>query len=215
MMRPEGEKGYSLGEEIVHSITHGLGALLSVAAMTLLLVLSAWKRDPWRILGFSIYGISLVGLYLASTLYHAIPWPKAKRFFQRVDHLSIFLLIAGTYTPVTLIPLRGKLGWELFIAVWGLAVAGIFWESFFFGRYRGVSIALYLLMGWLIVGAFQPMVAILPGGLLRWLFLGGLFYSFGVVFYLLKRMPYHHAVWHLFVLGGSFCHFMGFMIYLA
>ena len=108
MMRPEGEKGYSLGEEIVHSITHGLGALLSVAAMTRLLVLSAWKRDPWRILGFSIYGITLVGLYLASTLYHAIPWPKAKRFFQRVDHLSIFLLIAGTYTPIALGALRGS-----------------------------------------------------------------------------------------------------------
>lgn len=198
---------YTTGEEIAHSVTHGVGAALSAAGLVLLVVRAAQAGDPWRVVSFAIFGATLVLLYLASTLYHALRPPRARRVFQILDHGAIYLLIAGTYTPFLLVSLRGGWGWSLFGVVWGLAAAGIVFKSFCAGRYRVVSTLLYLAMGWLCVIATGPLLRAVPRDGLLWLLAGGLAYSGGTVFYLWKRLPYHHAVWHLFVLAGSICHF--------
>lgn len=205
----------SLGEEIANSITHGIGAALSVAGLVLLVVFASLYGDAWRIVSFSIYGTTLILLYIASTLYHGLTNPKAKRFFHYVDHSAIFLLIAGTYTPITLVPLRGILGWALFGLIWALAIGGIIFKAVSRGRFRIVSVIIYLAMGWLVVIAIKPIIAAVPSGLMLWLVIGGLFYSFGIIFYALKKMPFHHMVWHLFVLCGSISHFLGIFIFLS
>lgn len=208
-------KQYTRTEEIFHSITHGIGAALAVAGLVVLVVLAAQRGDTWRIVSFSIYGGALTLLYLASTLYHSFQDERLKRFFRHFDHLSIFLLIAGTYTPVTLISLRGVWGWTLFALIWGFAAAGIVYELLFLGRYKWVSVTIYLAMGWLAVVAVKPMLTMLPRGLFWWLLAGGLCYTAGVLFYVRKEMRYHHVLWHLFVLFGSACHFLGFSFYLV
>ncbi len=199
----------SIGEEIANSITHGIGAALAIAGLVLLVVFSSLYGDVWRIVTFSIYGSTLIILYLASTLYHSFTNPKVKHFFKIMDHISIYLLIAGTYTPIALTAMRGPWGWTIFGLIWGMAIAGIISKLFFVDRFEFLSVLFYLAMGWLIVIAIKPMVAMVPMGMIVWLVIGGLCYTFGVIFFAMRRMPYHHAVWHLFVLGGSISHFMG------
>ncbi len=200
-----------MGEEIANSVTHGIGVGLSVAGMTILVVLAAIYGDVWRVVSFSIYGSSLVILYLASTLYHSFQNPRLKRIFRILDHAAIYVLIAGTYTPFTLVSLRGPLGWTLFGVVWGMALVGIAFKTVFIGRYEVVATAAYVLMGWLCVIAFKDMLVKVPPGGLTFLFAGGIVYTIGVIFFAWEKLPYNHAIWHLFVLGGSICHF--FAIY--
>ncbi len=205
----------TVGEEIANSIIHGIGAALSLAALVLLVVYASLYGDAWRVVSFSIFGTTLFILYLASTLYHSFTRPKVKKFFQILDHSSIFLLIAGTYTPVTLVPMRGPWGWTLFGIIWGLAILGILSKVFLIDKYKILSVLLYVGMGWLILIAIKPMIRMVPTGFLVWLVIGGVSYTLGVVFYAIKRVPYFHAVWHLFVLGGSISHFFGMLFYLT
>ncbi len=206
----------SLGEEIANSITHGIGAALATAALTILLVFAALKGDAWRLVSFAIYGTSLVLMYTSSTLYHAFTHKKAKRYFRIMDHSSIFLLIAGTYTPITLLPLRDTgWGWTIFGLIWGMAILGILFKFLFYGKLEKLSVVFYVLMGWLAVIAIKPMLANLPTGLLIWIAVGGLSYTLGIIFYAWTKFPYSHSIWHLFVLGGSISHFFGILLYLV
>ena len=200
-----------LGEEIANAVTHGLGAVASLAAGAVLITLASLAGDVWSIVGASIFVASLVMLYTASTLYHAIPWARAKARLRVFDHCAIYVLIAGTYTPFLLGPLRGPWGWSLFGVIWTLAVAGVVFKLFYTGRFKLVTTLVYLLMGWLVIVAVRPMMSSLPPSSLAWLVAGGLSYTAGTVFYLSKR-SYAHAVWHLFVLGGSVCHFVAVMM---
>jgi len=204
---------YSLGEEIANAITHGLGVGLSLAALVLLIYVAATRGNGWHLASAIVYGITMFLLYLASTLYHSIPGEKARHVFKIIDHSAIYLLIAGTYTPFTLVTLRDSGGWWLFGVVWSLAIAGIALEAFWVYRPKWVSAAVYLGMGWLVVVAMGPLIKNLaPTGV--WLLAGGgLAYTLGTVFYVLKRIPYMHAVWHLFVLAGSACHFLAVMLF--
>jgi hemolysin III len=207
-MKVNGEARFSLGEEIANAVTHGVGALLSAAGLVLLVVLAAREGSAWKVVGASIYGASLFILYLASTLYHSLPHGKAKRVFQRLDYCAIYFLIAGSYTPFLLVSLRGALGWSLFGVVWALAICGIVLESVVRERIEKLSLTLYLLMGWMIVGAsVQLFRQLAPGGTVL-LISGGLFYTLGVIFYVWRSLRFHHAVWHGFVLGGSVCHYL-------
>ena len=200
-------------EELINSITHGAGLALSVAGLVVLVTLAALKGTAWHIVGCSVYGATLVLLYSASTLYHSMRSPRLKRFFRIIDHASIYLLIGGTYTPFTLVNLRGGWGWTLFGLVWGLAALGILFKIFFVGRFPIASTAVYLLMGWLVVIAIKPLLTLVPSGGLLWLLAGGLAYSAGVVFFAWEKMPYNHAVWHVFVLTGSICHYFAVLFY--
>jgi len=206
-------KRYTLGEEIANSVTHGVGAALGVAALSILVTLAALQGDAWRVVSFSVYGATLVLLYLFSTLYHSFQSEKVKRIFRIFDHAAIYLLIAGSYTPFTLVSLRGAWGWTLFGLIWGLAVVGIIHTIFFIDRFKALSAIVYIGMGWLIVIAFKPIVAAVPFGGIVWMLIGGLAYTLGVVFYAWKKLPYNHAIWHLFVLGGSISHFFGILFY--
>jgi hemolysin III len=206
---------YSVGEEIAHAVTHGLGLLLSIGALAVLVVAASLRGNVWHVVGCAVFGATLVLLYAASTLYHSIHHQRAKRVLRKLDWSAIFLLIAGSYTPFTLVSLRGGWGWTLLALVWVLAILGIVLQVTIPARVRRVSVAIYLAMGWLVVIALGPLVRSLhPGGLLL-LLLGGLAYTLGLVFYGWRRLPYHHAVWHLFVLAGSACHFscvLGYVI---
>lgn len=206
---------YSLREEIANAISHGIGALLSIAALVLLVVYSSLFGDVWHIVSFTIFGTTMVLLYTFSTLLHAFPqhW-KAKRVFEILDHSAIYLLIAGTYTPFLLVAIRGTLGWTLFGIVWGLALFGIAFKAFFVDRFILLSTLFYLAMGWLIVIAIKPLTASLPSGGMFWLVFGGVLYSLGTVFYVWRRVPYHHAIWHTFVIGGTASHFVAVLFYL-
>jgi len=206
---------YSIGEEIFHAVTHGIGAGLSVAGLTLLVVLAVLKGDITQVVSFSIYGGSLVLLYLASTLYHAFQNPRVKKIFKIFDHAAIFLLIAGTYTPFLLVGLRGAWGTTLLVIIWGIAILGVSFKAIFIHRFEKLAVLGYILMGWLGVIATKEMIANIPLGGLAWLAAGGAAYSLGVIFYALKKIPYMHAIWHLFVLGGSICHFFAVLLYLA
>jgi hemolysin III len=197
----------SVKEEIFNSVTHGIGTLLSAAALVLLVVHAVGKGDVWHIVSYTIYGSSLVLLYLCSTLYHSFTKEKIKNLFARFDHAAIFLLIAGTYTPFLLTVLRGTLGWILFGIIWGVAIIGVVIRSIFLTRFRKLMVALYLAMGWMFVVAVGPMMRNLPQTSIIFLFLGGIFYSTGVVFYLRRNLKYGHGIWHLFVLAGSIMHF--------
>jgi hemolysin III len=204
------EVGYrtlTVREEIVNSITHGIGVLLSIAALVLLVVFAAIKGNVWHVVSFSIFGSSLVLLYLASTLYHSFTAEKLKNLFARFDHAAIFLLIAGTYTPFLLTALRGALGWTLFGIIWAVAIAGVVIRSIYLTRFRKLMVGLYLSMGWLFVVAIGPMMKHLPGISILFLFLGGAMYSIGVIFYAWRNLKYGHGIWHLFVLAGSIMHF--------
>ena len=197
----------TIKEEIFNSITHGIGVLLSIAALVILVVLAVGKGNTWHVVSFSIYGSTLVLLYLASTLYHSFTKEKIKNLFARFDHAAIFLLIAGTYTPFLLTALRGTFGWVLFGIIWGVAVVGVVIRSIYLTRFRKLMVAMYLIMGWMFVVAVGPMIKNLPLISIIFLFLGGLFYSVGVVFYLKRNLKYGHGIWHLFVLAGSIMHF--------
>lgn len=201
-------------EEVMNAVTHGIGTLLAVAGLVLLIVLAYLHGDFWHIVSFSIYGTTLVLLYLASTLYHSFTNEKIKRIFKILDHSAIYLLIAGTYTPFTLVPLHGVLGWTIFGLVWGFAVIGIGLKVFYTGRFKILSTLCYLGMGWFIVFAIKPLIDTVPALGMTWLLVGGLFYTLGSVFYLWKGLPYNHAIWHLFVLAGSISHFIAVFFYI-
>lgn len=204
---------YSPAEEIANSITHGLGALLSVAALTLLVTFAAHQADVWRVVSFSIYGTTMVLLFLASTLYHSLQHPKSKSVFKILDHCSIYLLIAGTYTPFLLVSIRGITGWILFTVIWTLAITGIVFKVRFGSKYKKLSIGTYILMGWLVLVASQELASSISASGIYWLLAGGLLYTFGTVFYLWKKLPFNHAIWHLFVLGGCACHFFAVLFH--
>lgn len=203
-----------IGEEIANSITHGFGVLLSIAGLSVLVTLAALHGNAWHIVACSIYGATLVLLYLASTLYHAIQAPRAKRVFQIFDHSAIYLLIAGTYTPFVLITLRGALGWTLFGLQWGLAICGIVFKALTREGYEIASTVVYALMGWMGIVGMRSMYASLSWGGIGWILAGGLCYTVGILFFALNRR-YCHAVWHIFVLAGSVCHFVAVLRYIV
>jgi hemolysin III len=200
-------------EEVANCATHGVGLALSVAGFVALVALAYAHGDAWHLASCGVYGASLVALYLASTLYHGARAPRAKQFFQALDHCGIYILIAGTYTPFTLVTLRGPWGWTLFGLVWGLALAGILFRLLFGTRYRPLAVASYVVLGWLCVVAVKPILELVPLGALAWIAAGGLTYTAGVFFFAAKRIPHHHAIWHLFVLGGSICHYVAVLLY--
>jgi hemolysin III len=206
---------YTEREELANSLTHGLGAVLSVAGLALMVFFAAHNGDAWHVVSTAIFGTTLVLLYTASTLYHSLRGERLKQRLQKFDHAAIFLLIAGSYTPFVLVTLRGPWGWSLFGVVWGLAAAGVTIKFWLAGRFRLVSTLIYLAMGWLVMVAIKPLVAALPAGGLKLLFAGGLCYTGGAAFYLWKRLPYHHAIWHLCVLAGSVCHWAAVFIYVV
>lgn len=203
---------YTLGEEIANSVTHGLGVVAGIVALTLLVTFASLFGDGRHVAGAIVFGATLVLLYTASTLYHSFPWPRVKHIFKVLDHAGIYLLIAGTYTPFTLVTLRDDGGWWLFAVVWTLAVAGVFLSAVWTYRPKWLSVLIYLGMGWLAILMIRPLMDNLdPVGL--WLLVaGGLSYTVGTLFYVAKRIPYSHAVWHLFVLGGTTCHVLAVML---
>jgi hemolysin III len=213
-MNSMSEKTYrplSSGEEIINSITHGIGALLSIVALIVLILVAGQQGDIWHLVSFSIYGCTLILLYLSSTLYHSFTNPKLKNLFARFDHVSIFLLIAGTYTPILLTSLRGVWGWTLFVIIWTVAITGAIIRSIYLYRFRKLMVAIYLIMGWMFVLAGKQIYLNLPSISITFLALGGIAYSVGVIFYMWRKLPYSHGIWHLFVLAGSVLHF--FAIY--
>jgi hemolysin III len=195
-------------EEVANALTHGIGALAALAAGAVLITLAAVWGDGWQIASAIVFVATLLLLYLASTLYHAIPHPVAKQRLKVLDHCAIYLLIAGTYTPFSLIGLREHGGGWMLLTVWGLAAAGVVFKLFYTGRFRGLSTAIYLGMGWLALVAIDEMLAAIPMVTLGWLVAGGLAYTVGTIFYMNQRLPYSHAVWHGFVLLGSCLHFV-------
>ncbi len=199
--------------ERFNSISHLIGAALALAGLVVLVVFASLQGDPWKIVSFSIYGVSLFLLYTLSTLYHSLRG-RAKNFFKKLDHIAIYLLIAGSYTPLTLVTLRGVWGWALFGIIWGLAIIGIIVDSLHRKGSRRIQMAIYLLMGWLILVAFYPLIKTLPSGALMLLVLGGVLYTSGIIFYgLEKRMKHAPGVWHLFVLTGSISHYLAMLLY--
>jgi hemolysin III len=202
---------YTKNEELANIISHGMGLLMSVPGLIALILVSRQAEDPWQLVGFIIFGLSLTLLYFFSTAYHSITDYSLKQKFRILDHSAIFVLIAGTYTPFLVVHLRGPLGWTMMGVIWGLAIAGIIIKLVFGVRYKKLSLALYILMGWLCVFAFREMYANLPSHSFYLLVIGGLLYTGGVVFYNWKKLPYHHAIWHLFVLGGSAFHYFAIL----
>ncbi|MED2737704.1 PAQR family membrane homeostasis protein TrhA [Bacillus toyonensis] len=204
---------FTKGEEIANSITHGIGIPLSAAALTLLIVFSSMYGNVEHIVTFSIYGATMLFLYLASTLLHSFPAGKLKDLFEIFDHSSIYFFIAGSYTPFMLIVVKGWVGWTLLAVVWSLAIGGTIFKCFFVKKYLYVSTLLYVLMGWLIVLAWKPLASNLSTGGLTLLVIGGIIYSLGSIFYIWRGFKYHHAVWHMFVIAGSSLHFFCILFY--
>ena len=204
---------YSLGEEIAHAVTHGVGAFAAIAGLAVLVAKAALYGSALHVVAVSVFGASLVLMYSASTLFHSIPLPRTKQVLRVIDHCCIYILIAGSYTPFTLLTLQGAWGWSLFGVVWGLAAVGIVFKIFTTGRFEKLSLGIYLGMGWCALVAVKPLLATLPAGGLWLLLAGGLSYSFGVIFYLWERLPYHHAIWHGFVLAGSVLHYFAILLY--
>ena len=198
-------------EELWNALTHGLGAVLGTVGLVLLILFEASKTN-YSLFSVIVYGLSIVILFSASTLYHSILNEKHRHTFRIIDHISIYLLIAGTYTPVLLILLKDSLGWPLFWTVWGIAAFGVVLKLFFTGKFETFSTLLYLVMGWLIVIDFSTLKDLMPPTGIYWLAAGGAFYTIGILFYVIEKIPYNHVIWHLFVLGGAICHF--FMVYL-
>lgn len=203
---------YSHKEEIANAISHGVGVLLSIAALVILVVHAALYGDAWHVVSFAIFGSSLVILYTCSTLLHSLRG-KAKEIFEILDHSAIYLLIAGSYTPFLLVTLRGASGWTLFGIIWGLALAGIVFKAYFVKRFILLSTLFYIGMGWIIIFAFPALLDQLPMGGIVWLVIGGVLYTVGSIFYVWRRIPYHHAIWHVFVIGGSVSHFFAVLLY--
>jgi hemolysin III len=212
-VRVREKRPYSLGEEIANSVIHGIGIALSIAALVLLVAVAVLSGDPYRLAAAIVYGVSLILEYTASTLYHAFPQPSVKHVFKVLDHCGIYLLIAGTYTPFCLVTLRNDGGWWLFAVVWTLALGGIAVEAFWAYRPRWLSALVYLGLGWIAILMVRPLTENLaPAGL--WLLIaGGVAYSVGTIFYVLKRVKYMHAIWHLWVLAGSTLHFLAVLLF--
>lgn len=203
-----------LGDEWANCLTHSIGLILSLIGFMFLIHHPLQENDYWRVLNFSVYGVSLTVLYAASSCYHGLPISNSKRLFQILDHCAIYLLIAGSYTPFTMLVLGGTWGWALFSIVWSLAFVGIILKTYFRHRFKILSTSLYLLMGWLIVIAAEPLIENFHEMGLNWLIAGGLFYTTGVIFYVLDKRRFFHAIWHLFVLSGSACHYFAIFFYL-
>ncbi|HUS25381.1 MAG TPA: hemolysin III family protein [Candidatus Binatia bacterium] len=207
------DKLYSLGEEIAHAVTHGLGLVASIVGLTALVARAALYGNAWHVTASAIYGATLVLMYAASTLFHSIPQPRAKHVLRIIDHSMIYCLIAGTYTPFALVTLHGPWGWWLFGITWGLTLIGVVFKVFATGRFESLSLFIYLAMGWCIVFALKPLLHSLPLGGLLLMLGGGLSYTGGVVFYVWERLRWHHAIWHLFVLGGSVLQYFAIFFY--
>jgi hemolysin III len=205
---------HTLREEIANALTHGLAAAAALAGASVLITFAALFGDGWKLAGAIVYGVCLLLLYLASTLYHAIPHATAKSRLKVFDHCAIYLLIAGTYTPFALVGLRGPWGWSLLALVWSMALAGCIFKLYFTGRFKGVSTAIYVGMGWTALIAIEPMLRLLSTWTLAWLFAGGIAYTAGTLFYM-SRKSYAHAVWHAFVVVGSVCHFVAVFMHVA
>ncbi|HOV31794.1 MAG TPA: hemolysin III family protein [Candidatus Hydrogenedens sp.] len=208
------KKVYTTVEEIFHALTHGLGAGLSIAGFVVMVILAAQKGDPFTLAGVLVFGIALILLYLSSTLYHSFPPGKVKSFFQLMDHCSIYVLIAGTYTPFLLVYMRGPWGWSLFGALWTLTLLGFIFKFFFLGKWNRLATAIYILMGWIAIIAIRPTLQMIPMGAIWLMLIGGIIYTGGTLFYLMDRLPFHHVIWHIFVLGGSLIHFICIYIYI-
>lgn len=206
------KRKYSLGEEIFNSVSHGVGAGLSTAGTVVLIVCSVIYTDVWGIVSSCIYGASLIILYTMSTLYHSLTGKGAKAFFRIMDHNTIFLLIAGTYTPITLYFLQGTTGWILFGIVWGAGIIGIVFNSISLESARIPSIFCYVAMGWVIIFAISPLIKAMPAISLVFLILGGAFYTLGIIFYAVKKIKYFHSVWHLFTIAGSVFHYFAILL---
>ena len=204
---------YSDKEELLNTISHGIGLILSVPALILLIVYANIEGNIWHIVSFSIYGCSLILLYLASTLYHAAKKPELKQKLNIFDHSAIYVLIAGTYTPFALVTLNGFWGWLIFGIVWSIALIGLVLKLFYIGKYRKLSTLAYVLMGWVVIIAIKPLIDNLSTEGLFWLFIGGVFYTVGAILYLIKKLPYNHAIFHIFVLLGSLSHFFSVFYY--
>ena len=198
---------FSKGEEIANAVTHGVGALLAIAGLVLLIVFSALEGSAWHITSFTIFGATLTVLYVMSTLYHSLTSQRVKRMFRKFDHMSIFLLIAGTYTPFCLTVLRGWIGWVLFGVVWSCAIGGIVLKAFHTGKKEILSTILYILMGWMVVFFIKPVYLYMSGIGFAFLIVGGILYTLGAFFFVRDKIPFYHSIWHLFVLGGSIFHF--------
>ena len=201
----------TLLEEVANSISHGLGLALSIVGFTVLIILASQKGDPWRLTAYIIYGISLNTLYLFSTLYHGLTHSRTKAIFRRLDHSAIYLLIAGTYTPVILISLRTT--WVMFLlpVVWVMAIFGVYMKVFYIHRYERLTLAFYILMGWLALIAAKPLFNSVPIESFIWIIVGGISYTTGIIFYAWRRLPYQHTIWHMFVLLGSISHYIGIL----
>lgn len=200
-------------EELLHALTHGIGGLLSIFGLVLLIVFSAFTKDALTIVSVTIFGVTMTFMYLSSTIVHSLTEGTAKNLFQILDHSSIFLFIAGSYTPFLLTQIKGTLGWTLFGIVWGIALVGIILKVFFVEKFLILSTLIYILMGWLIVVAWGPLTDSLAPNGVRLLVIGGLFYTFGAVFYVVRKIPYHHVIWHVFVILGSVAHFFSVFFY--
>jgi hemolysin III len=204
---------YTKREELANAITHGLGTVLSITGLVLLIIFASMKGTVWHVVSFTIFGVTMLLLYTASTLVHSFPEGKAKDLFETFDHSCIYLFIAGTYTPLLLVTLRSTLGWTMFGIVWGLAIGGVVFKAFFTKKFLVLSTLFYVMMGWLIVFMWNPLQELLMPGGIRLLIIGGILYTFGSVFYIWRGFPDHHAVWHLFVVAGSVMHFFAILLY--
>jgi len=214
-MKQTVQRPYSSNEERAHAITHGVGVLIGIAVLSLLVVFSSLRKSAWEVVSCAVYGTTFILLFLGSTLYHAAKNPRAKRVLKIIDHSAIYLLIAGTYTPYALAPLRGGLGWTIFGAIWGSALLGIAFKVFFTGRFKAVSLISYLFMGWFCVVAVKPLFRELNTAGFVFLAVGGLCYTVGAIFYVWKALPWSHTIWHLFVLAASVCHFFSILFGIA
>lgn len=213
MQKAQSKSHYSPNEELLHTISHGIGILLSIAGLTVLVAFASLNGNVWHVVSSSIYGATLILMYSASTLYHGISHLRIKSILQQLDHAAIYLLIAGTYTPFLLVNLRHDWGWTLFTVIWSIAVVGVIFELTGYKPFKKISLGLYLGMGWLIVLAINPMLQHVSVGGLVLLLLGGLAYSVGAYFYAKESMRYHHVIWHLFVLLGSILHYFSILFF--
>ncbi|HYE25680.1 MAG TPA: hemolysin III family protein [Clostridia bacterium] len=211
-MSTASEEVFHLGEEIANAVTHGLGLLLSIAGLVALVWLATVRGTAWHVVSCAIYGSTLVLLYLSSTLYHALSATRAKKLFRVFDHSAIFLLIAGTYTPFVLVSLRTRFGYALLAVVWVLSVGGVVFKSIKVDGYGAISTGVYVLLGWISIFAVRPLALSLTWAAMGWLVAGGLLYTLGVIFFAWNRR-YAHAVWHVFVVGGSVCHYLAVLLY--
>ncbi|PVE66202.1 PAQR family membrane homeostasis protein TrhA [Priestia megaterium] len=204
---------FTRGEEIANAITHGVGAVLSIVGLTLLIVLSSLEGTPWHVISFTIYGVTMLLLYVSSTLVHSFPEGKVKDLFEIFDHSSIYLFIAGTYTPFLFTAVKGTTGWTLFGIVWGIALAGIVFKAFFVKKFLFISTILYVFMGWMIVFAWDSLTQNIAHQGIVLLVVGGVLYTIGAVFYVWRGFRFHHMIWHMFVLGGTVLHFLAIILY--